>query len=121
MKADFYTDIKILQSGYVYLKGIWDEEGILNSYQNHVSFSKKIGERTECLEGFKKNYIYLNVKFDGRKGVNAEDVMKALVREDLAIDTGNTTIFGNFYKPTEGLKKLFDEQLKQRKHLAGIA
>ncbi|WP_039076312.1 hypothetical protein [Bacillus sp. MSP13] len=121
MKADFYIDVEILKSEYIYLNGIQDEEEILNSYQYDVGFSKKIGTRIECLEGFKKKYIHLNVKFDGRKGVQNEDVMAALVREGLALDTGVRSIFGNYYKPTENLKNLLDEQLKQRKKLAGVA
>lgn len=121
MKADFYVNIEILESGYIYLNSIKDEEDIIDSYQSHVDFAKKMGTRTECLEGFKKKYIYLNVKFDGRKGVKDEDVMKAFVREDLALDTGASSIFGNFYKPTENLMKLLNEQLKKRKQLAGVA
>ncbi|MDI6587225.1 hypothetical protein [Bacillus subtilis] len=121
MKADFYADIEILESGYIYLNSIKDEEDIINSYQNHVGFVKKMGTRTECLEGFKKKYIYLNVKFDGRKGVKNEDVMAELVRKELALDTGAKSIFGNFYKPTENLLKLLAEQLKQRKQLTGVA
>ncbi|UWS63346.1 hypothetical protein N2384_11380 [Bacillus paralicheniformis] len=121
MKADFYVRIEILDSGYIYIDNIKDEDDILNSYQSHVDIAKKVGTKYECLEGFKKTYIHLNVKFDGRKGVKKSDVMKALVQEGLALDTGVGSIFGKFYKPTENLKKLLNEQLNQRKQLAGIA
>ncbi|KAA6452676.1 hypothetical protein [Bacillus swezeyi] len=121
MKAEFYVNIEVLESGYIYLNSIEDEEDVLNSYQRHVDFAKKIGKKTECLEGFKKKYIHLNVKFDGRKGVEDSDVMRALVRKNLALETGASSIFGNFYKPTENLKKLLSEQLNQRKQLAGVA
>ena len=120
MEKSFFIDIEILQSGYIYLNDIHNESDILNSYQYYVDTCKKIGTRTECLEGFKKKYIYLKVKYDGRKGVKNEDVMKSLVRNNLAIDTKNTSIFGNFYEPTENLKRIFDEQIKKRKQLAGI-
>lgn len=121
MKADFYVSIEILESGYIYVNSIKDEEDILNSYENHVDFAKRVGAKTECLEGFKKKYIHLNVKFDGRKGVKESDVMEALVKEGLALNTGVDSIFGQFHKPTENLKKLLNEQLNQRKQLAGIA
>jgi hypothetical protein len=121
MKADFYADIEVLESGYVYLNGFEDEQDIKESYQSHVSFAGSVGSQTESYEGFKNKYIYLNVKFDGRKGVKNEDVMQALVKEGLAIDTGIDSIFGNYYKPTEKLTELFQEQLKLRKELAGIA
>ncbi|MED2945379.1 hypothetical protein P4284_23780 [Bacillus swezeyi] len=121
MKADFYVRIEILNSGYIYVNSIKDEEDILNSYESHFDFAKRVGTKTECLEGFKKTYIHLNVKFDGRKGVKKSDVMEALVKEGLALDTGVGSIFGKFYKPTENLRKLLNEQLNQRKQLAGIA
>jgi len=121
MKADFYVDVEVLNSGYVYLNGIKDEQDIKESYDSHVNFAEKAGSKTECYEGFKKKYIKLNVKYDGRKGVKSEDVMCALVKEGLAIDTGINSIFGNYYKPTEKLSELFQEQLKLRKELAGIA
>ncbi|KAA6472229.1 hypothetical protein [Bacillus swezeyi] len=121
MKAEFYVNIEVLESGYIYLNSIEDEEDVLNSYQRHVDFAKRGGTKTECLEGFKKTYIHLNVKFDGRKGVKKSDVMEALIKEGLALDTGVGSIFGKFYKPTENLTKLLNEQLNQRKQLAGIA
>lgn len=119
MKVNLYLDVEVLRSGYIYLNGMLDELNVIASHDNYVSNCKKWGvDQWECLDGFKKRYVYIEVEYDGRKGIHNKDAMNSLCSKGYALDTGIASIYGNFYLPTDDLKNLLEKQLGERKSLA---
>lgn len=120
MKANLYTNVEILESGYVYINEMILESDIKEVYNNYLESSRKFGTpKIESLEGFKLKYLFIeNVEYDGRKRkITDNDIKRTLEKQGYATNTGAGSIFGDFYKPTEKLTIQLDEQLKKRKKL----
>lgn len=107
------------ESNYIQVKECLHESHLQDHYKQSIDDAKYFGirDKVECLEGYKLQYISVNVQFDGRKKQpDSEDILNSLVRQGMAIKTGES-LFGGFFKPTEELHEIFHNQLQQRKEL----
>jgi uncharacterized protein YbbK (DUF523 family) len=109
-------------SGYITIKRMFHESELNEEYNYHVELLTKYDKnrRVESLEGFKLQHILVNVKYDGRKGIQDEDILKSLKTQGLVTQHGSC-MFGGFYKPTDELKAILNDQYNRRKVLAGVA
>ena len=105
-------------SGYISIQDVVSEDNLKEAYQNDIENAKHFGfrKKVETFKGFKLQYILIEVKYDGRKGIKEEDVLQSLDNQDLVIQKGSS-IFGGFYLPTEKLKLTLEDQLSKRKEL----
>lgn len=121
MKTNIYVDLKILESGYVYINSFNFEEYIEESYEESKEFSKKFNhDKCETLEGYKLQYLFLEVEFDGRKRkVTDQNIYSSMEKSGLCniVKGSEDNMLGGFYLPTGKLKNLLANQLKQRKEL----
>ena len=79
------------------------------------------GSRCESFESYKLWFVFLTVEYDGRKkSISEQDIMKAMEKAGYAQNTGFSSIFGDYYKPTSELENLLAAQLHKRKVMAGL-
>ncbi|WP_405101511.1 hypothetical protein [Oceanobacillus sp. FSL H7-0719] len=120
MKANAYVRIEESpSSGYISIEDIVLESYINNKYEDVKESHKQFGftDRMEVLEGFKLKYVLIEVEYDGRKrSISEEDVKESLSKQSLAIKV-DESMFGGYYLPTDKLKLILSDQLKQRKEL----
>lgn len=121
MKTNIYVDLKILESGYVYVENFKFEESIEEHYEESKEFSKKFNHnKCETLKGYKLRYLFLEVEFDGRKRkVTDQNIYSSMEKLGFCnvLNGSKDNLFGGYYMPTDKLKDLLDNQLKQRKEL----
>lgn len=120
MKANIYISLKPEMNKNITIDTIILENDIDEIFNSHLESSKRFGmDKAESLKGFKLTYLYLeNVEFDGRKRkITHDDICKTLEKQGLVTFTGNTSIFGGFYRPTEKLINQLNDQLETRKKL----
>lgn len=121
MEANLYVKLEILKetSGYIHIEDAIIDEHIEDDYRRSLEISRGFGHgKSESFQGHKLKYIYVPVTYDGRKrSISNNDVLQSLEREGLAYKVASGGMFSDYYKPTDKLNDMLEEQLKQRKEL----
>lgn len=128
MKANVYVNFEfrgqrsLPKDEYLSINKMIHESDIEDYYSQLLETYRNWGrDKAESLEGFKLSYLFLTVEFDGRKRkITDQDILKSMVKQGYAIDTGTGSIFGNFCYPTKKLVNQLDEQFKTRKQLIKV-
>jgi hypothetical protein len=120
MKVNVYAQIKESpSSGYITVEDMIMETGIEDKYKQIKENYKNFGEtsKMEILEGFKLQYVLVEVEYNRRKkSIKQDDVLKSLEKKKLVVKVGEC-IFGGFYLLTDELRNILEDQLNQRKEL----
>lgn len=107
MKKMIYVKLsERTSSDYVVIDKMFLESDFENHYNYIVDIYKKHGiNPIPTIEEFKKEFIYINVKYDGRKrAIYETDVMKSLEKEGYINQVASGGMFGGYYKKTDKLK-----------------
>ena len=121
MKANLFIHLNVSETGYIIIKEMFYEGKIMERYKDMVETAKMFNAKAESFEGFKLRYLFITVEYDGRrKQITENDVIKSLEKQGLAKKIGDN-IFGGYYKITDKLKAILDDQMNKRKALAGVA
>jgi hypothetical protein len=124
MKVNLFIQLwESKETGYVQIDSMMYESDIEEAYNSHVEFANKYtNSKTECFEGYKLSYLFLNVEYDGRqKRITTDDVMISLEKQGLITLVSEGGIFGGYYRKTDKLNEMLNNQLKKRKELVNVA
>lgn len=110
MKREVYAEIrKSPASEYLSVENKFFKEDLKSEheYENNVLIEWGYENKIRSIEDFEKDYLLINVEYDGRKKViTDEDIFKTMLKNEL-VERKGESMFGGFYEATDKLNNQY--------------